>query len=281
MDLNLMSSSVTTTVVYIVLFAFVFLVAKWTKDWFTPYSLNRELAEHDNTAIALTMGGYYLAVALIYINLMGEQSASFQTDIMSVVGYSIGGIVLLNLSRWVNDKAILRTFCNIEKLSQEQDIGVGIVQFSVYLATGLIAAGAVNGQGSWVSFVAFFVLGQLSLVLFSLLYHYIAPYNLYRELEKKNLAAAVAFAGTLIGFGLIVQNSASGDFIAWKQDLMAFATSALSGFVFLPLLLLLTDRLVIPGKSLKREVLEAQSLSAGVLLASIAVCFSLVLTQLL
>ena len=51
------------------------------------------------------------------------------------------GLLFLNLSRVINDKVILRTFCNVEQLTEEHNSAVGIVQFGTYVATGLIAAG--------------------------------------------------------------------------------------------------------------------------------------------
>ncbi|GEA12173.1 DUF350 domain-containing protein [Alteromonas sp. KUL49] len=280
MDFANVSEILLPAVVYLVLFAVIFLAAKWAKDLFTSYSLNKELAEHDNASIALTMSGYYIAVALIFVSQLAGPSYGLTQDIFLVGGYSVLGILLLNLSRWVNDKAILRTFCNIEKLTKEQNNGVGAIQFGVYLATGLVVSGALSGQGSVLTFFVFFLLGQLSLVAFTIIYNLVAPYDLYAELEKNNFAAAVGFSGALIGLGIIVKNSVTGDFVAWNTDLLSFAGSAVLGFIFLPLLLRLVDRLVIPGKSLSHEITHDQSVAAGLLVASIVISFSLVLVQL-
>lgn len=279
--LNTLPENLLVTLAYIALFVFIFLVAKWVKDLFTPYKLNNELAEHDNFAISLTMSGYYIAVALIYAGQVAGYGVSFQTDIINVASYSLLGVLVLNLCRWVNDKFILKTFCNIEKLTKEQDIGVGVVQFAVYVATGFIASGALGGEGSIWTFFAFFILGQLCLIIFSLLYNLIAPFNLYEQLEQKNIAAAIAFAGTIIALGLIIMNGVSGDFVAWTSDLTSFAITVFIAFVCLPLFLWLTDRLIIPGKSIRKEIVEDKSLAAGLLEATFAVSFALVLIKLL
>ena len=279
-SINYLSEHLLTGAVYIGLYTFLFLLAKWAKDFFTPYCLNQELAEHDNMAVSLTMSGYYLALTLIYSSLLSSSDGELQTGVINVTAYSLLGLLALNLSRWINDKAILRSFCNIEKLTKEQDNGVGIIQFAVYLATGLIAAGAVTGEGNMLTFISFFVLGQVCLILFTFVYRLVAPFDLYEQLEKHNLSAAIAFAGTLLAFGIVVMNSVSGDFVSWQTDLLAFALSAVVAFVFIPLLQWATDRLVIPGKSLRQEIVAQQSLSAGVLEASVAVSFALVLVRL-
>lgn len=278
--INTLPETLLPSMIYIGVFGVILLLAKWVKDVFTPYSLNLELSEHDNFAIALTMAGYYLAVALIFASQLSGPTISLKTDVINVTLFSLLGLLVLNLSRWVNDKFILRTFCNIEKLTKEQDTGVGAVQFSIYVATGLIASGALQGEGSIWTFIGFFALGQLCLILFGACYNLFAPFDLYRELEKKNLSAAIAYAGTTLAFGLIIMHSVSGDFVAWSSDLPSFAISAALGFVFLPVLLRLTDRLIIPGKSLRKEIVEDSSLAAGALEATIALSFALIIIQL-
>lgn len=280
MDMTTLYDVALTPLAYIAVFGMLFLVAKWIKDLFTPYSLNKELAEHDNTPISLTMAGYYIAVALIFVSQLSGPSQGLKADLLAVSGYSLIGILMLNLSRWINDKAILRTFCNIQKLTQDKDIGVGVIQFAVYLSTGLIAAGSLGGQGTVLSFLVFFVLGQASLVLFSVVYSRVAPYHLYDELDNQNTAVAVAFSGTLVGTALLIKNGVSGDFSNWQTDLSQFAVSVVLGLVLLPLLLRLFDRLVVPGKSLNREMVNERSVASGLLVAAMSVSFGLVITQL-
>lgn len=279
--LNALPADLLTGLAYMGLFAVIFLAAKWLKDLFTPYKLNKELAEHDNFAISLTMSGYYFAVAMIFAGQLSGPGVAFRVDFLNVGMYSLLGVLVLNLCRWINDKFILRTFCNIEKLTQEQDLGVGVIQMAVYAATGFIASGALNGEGSIWTFLSFFALGQLCLVLCSVCYNWIAPFDLYEELEQQNLSAAIAFAGTTLAVGLIVMNSVSGDFVAWQSDLTSFAVSVFIAFICLPLLLWITDRLIIPGKSLRREIVEDQNLAAGLLEATIAVSFAMVLVKLI
>lgn len=266
-------------IVWLILYLVCFIVAKWTKDLFTPYSLNDELTEHDNLAIALVMAGYYLGFTLVYWTLMSGPGGDLKADILSVASYSVACILILNLCRFINDKFILKSFCNVEKLTKEHDLGVGFVQFSVYLATGLIAAGAVSGEGGWLTFIVFFVLGQVSMVLFSILYNAIAPFDIHAELQQKNTAAAITFSGNLIALGIVVSNGVKGDFVAWQQDLISFAISIVVAFLFIPLLQMVMDRLVIPGKSLKDEIKRDKNIGAGLLEAVITISFAAIVVR--
>jgi uncharacterized membrane protein YjfL (UPF0719 family) len=278
--LNSLKTDLTLACVFLVLYIIVFIAAKWAKDLFTPYSLNQELAEKDNFSVALTMVGYYLAITLVFVALLKGPTVNLRSDLLNVAGYSLLGILLLNGSRWINDKFILRAFCNIKKLTEEQDAGVGAVQFGVYTATGLIISGAVTGEGGWLTFLVFFALGQLMLIISSIIYQQLSVFDIHSEVASNNTAVGVAFGGSLIALGLILMNGVAGDFIDWKQDLSSFAISAFSGLILLPLLQLILDRLVIPGKSLRKEIAEDRNLGAGLLEAGIAISFALVLIQL-
>lgn len=192
------------------------------------------------------------------------------------------GIIILNVSRYLNDKAILRKFANIEQLTKEQNAAVGAVQLGTYVATGLIAAGAIAGQdGGILSFIIFFILGQISLLLFSLIYDFFTPYSVHAELEKQNVAAGVAFSGTLIALGIIVMNGVTGDFVNWIESITHFLIVITTAFVFLPIVRILMDKLVIAGDDLSREITEDKNIGAGFLEACVAISFAVILNVLL
>jgi len=278
---NSLPFSLLDTAAYVALFSILFLAAKWSKDVFTPYSLNEELTVKDNLAVAITMAGFYFGVTAIFITLLKGPSQGLQADLINVATFSIIGIVLLNLSRWINDKLILRAFCSIERLTKEHDLGAAAVQFASYVATGMIAAGAVSGEGSVLSFVVFFVLGQAALILFSWVYDLLTPFDVQQELSHQNIAAGIAFSGTLLALGIIVNNGVAGDFSNWQSDITTFLISVVIASVFLPLLLIIADRLVIPGKSLRHEIQHEKNLGAGVLEATIAIAYAAVLAQII
>lgn len=272
----------TKTAAFVGLYFFLFLLAKWMKDFFTPYKINDELTQKDNLAIALTMCGYYLGVVAIFVGALFGPSSGFSQDLIAVGGYSILGLVFLNISRFINDKVLLRKFCNIEQLTQEHNTAVGAVQFGTYLATGLIAAGAVMGAGGGIdTAIVFFILGQLSLLAFSLIYDLFVPYSIHEELGKKNVAAGAALGGTLVALGIIVLNGVSGDFISWQDNLTHLAVVNVMAFVFLPIVRVAMNKLVVPGDDLTREIVEDKNLGAGLLEATTAISFAIVLKVLL
>ena len=267
---------------FLALFIFLFLFSKWLKDVSTPFKINTELTDQDNLAVALTMSGYYLAVTAVFVGALAGPSKDLPSDLVTVGGYSILGLVFLNLSRVFNDKVILRKLCNNEQIAQEQNAAVGAVQMGTYLATGLVAAGAVTGTGGGVhTAIAFFVLGQLCLWIFSLIYDALTPYSIHKELESKNVAAGAALGGTFIALGIIIFNGTSLNFTGWVPSLMHFAVVNALAILFLTVIRLLMDRLVIPGDKLNREIAEDRNLGAGLLEASVAISFAIILLSVL
>ncbi len=271
-----------TVLAFIGTYGVLLLIAKWFKDLLTPYKLMVELVKKDNFAIGISMGGYFLATAIIFVGVLLGPSAGLVPDLIAVGGYSLLGLVFLNSSRWCLDKLVFNKFCNIASIVEDQNCGMAAVRFGVYVATGLIAAGSLNGEGGGVVVaVAFFVLGQVCLVAFSRLYDLITPFDLQQEIEDGNVAAGIAFGGTIIAMGIIIMNAAAGDFLSWNHNLVRFVELALPGIVILPVVRYLMDKLVITGEDLNREIAVDRNMAAGFLEMSVMVCFATVLAALI
>ncbi len=269
-------------VAFVGLYFAVFMLAKWFKSFFLPYKLDHELTQSDNIAVALAMSGYYFATTIIFLGALFGPDQGLGVDVMMVGGYTLLGLILLNLARWFNEKAILNEFSNMEQLIKEKNAGLGAVHFSVYVATGLIAAGAISGQGGGViTSIVFFVIGQVSLFLFSHLYEKLSPYNIYEELKNGNVASGIAFGGHLIALAILVMNAASGDFIDWKKDIILYVLTVVIAFVFLPILRFVMDRMVVPGESLAKEIREDRNIGAGLLDATCAISFAIIIAKLI
>lgn len=267
---------------FILLYLILIVAAKWLKGLAITYKINEELAQKDNLAVALAMSGYYLATAAIYVAALYGPSKGLLHDLIVVGGYSLLGIALLNLARWFIDRAVLRKFNDTYQLVVEKNTGVGVVHCGAYIATGLVVAGSISGEGGGVlSVIVFFVLGQLSLLSFSLIYERLLPYDIHETLLGGNIASGIAFAGHLVALAIIIMNASAGNFSDWGKDLTQFAIADVVAFVFLPTLRLTMDRMIIPGQSLGREIREDGNVGAALLEATMAVCFAVILAFLI
>lgn len=264
---------------YIVLYLAVFFFAKWLKGIFSSFNLDEQLTQYDNNAVSVSIAGYFIGVTLIFISAMsGDSGQSAGIEFLTVIGYAIGGILLLHVSRIVNRKLILYKFSVDKEIIQDQNPGTGAVEAATYIASGLIIAGSIHGEdGGPLVALVFYLIGQLCLVIFSQMYVRFTPYSVHDEIEKDNTAAGLSFAGGLISIGIIVMHAVSGTFVSWTEDLLSLGKDVLIVFVYLIVVRIIFDRFVLRNSNLATEIAKDQNIGAGLLEMVVAICFSAVL----
>ena len=253
-------------IIYIFCAFVLFLIGKVVYDGIhCSYQLNEELVKKDNSALAIAMVGYYLGLTLAIGGVIVGPSASLMEDLVDILIYGPLAIILMNISAVINDKFILYKFNNTKELIEDQNVGTGVVECAVYLATGLIIFGSISGEdGNVFTAIAFWGLGQVALILTGLLYNYITPYDIHEHIEKDNVAVGVSFAGALIAVGNIIRHAVSGDFISWNENLITFISFVILGFVFLPVIRLLSDKILLPGEKITDELINQEKPNLGV-----------------
>ena len=231
------------------------------------FVLRTELVEKDNLAVALAVAGYYLGLVIVLGGVVsGPASFNMFDDVIGLVIFGVLGIVLLNLSAWINDKVVFSKFDNEKEIVEDRNAGMGAVEGGNYVAVGLITAGAMSGEGGLLPGLVFWVLGLFALIVAGLLYDKITSYDLHEQIEKDNVAVGVAFAGVLVGFGNIIRLAGDGDFVSWNESLTEFGYYTLVGLILLPLIRIFADKVLLPGASLSDELVgDPPNLGAGVI----------------
>ncbi len=255
------------TGIYLISAFILFWIGKLVKDLTTSsYSVRDELVEKDNAALGVAMAGYYFGLVMAIGGTLSGPSQGLENDLIDIGIYGVLSILLMNLSRLVNDGLILHGFKVRDELIDDQNVGTGVVVAASYIATGLVIFGAVSGEiGGIVTTVIFWALGQIALILAGLVYEWITPYSIHDEIEKDNVAAGVAFAGALVGIGIIVFHASAGDFISWTVNLQDFAIEVVAGLILLPIARFISDVILLPGQKLTDEIAnhEHPNLGAG------------------
>jgi uncharacterized membrane protein YjfL (UPF0719 family) len=262
---------------YVVLALILLIIAKATKSLLTSYNLNHELTTADNPALGLSLTGYFCGVVIVFLGaavgpaVFIDPLAETSHDLVPllkefglVFAWALGGIVLLNVGRWIVDKLVLVRFSTVKEIIEDRNAGTGAVEFGNYVATALIVAGAINGTGGGpLTALVFFALGQAALILFTLFYQWLTAYDIHDEIERDNVAAGVALGGSMIAIGVVLLKATSGDFVSWSSNLLDFAFFAVVGFVLLMVLQKVTDYLFIPDSSLSDEIARDRNVSAA------------------
>ncbi|HSR49864.1 MAG TPA: DUF350 domain-containing protein [Acidobacteriota bacterium] len=256
--------------VYLVAVLVLFLIGRFVFDkvLHRRFSLRHELLEKDNVALALAVAGYYFGLVIALGGVLFGPSQGLVLDLIDIGIYGLMSIVLLNFSIWVNDRILLSSFSNEKEIIEDQNAGTGAVEAGNHIAVGLIVAGAISGQGGGVATAAaFWIIAQAILIVGARLYDLITPYSVHEEIEKDNVAVGVAFAGMLIGLGNIIGAAIYGDFYSWSENLLVLGQFVLFGFILMPIVRWVTDKVLLPGASLTDELVnqEHPNLGAGII----------------
>ena len=228
-----------------------------------------ELAKDDNFAFSVAYIGYYIGLLLsIGSALMGE-SNGLLLDLMDIGVYGILSILLLNLSVIINDKVILNKFSLKKEIIDEHNVATGFAEGAVNISTGLIILGAIHGEGYGVggpvvTAILYWLLGMAILFVTSRVYNLITPYDIHEQINKKNVAVGIGFAGALIAIANLIRFALMHDFESWLVTLEDVAVDVIMGLVFLPLARFLTDKILLPGHDLTHELVHQEKPNQGV-----------------
>jgi len=256
---------VVTALIYIIAVFVLFFVGKFVYDKINRrFVLQEELLQKDNFAVAIAVVGYYLGLVFAIGGILIGPSGFWLDDLLDILFYGIVSILLLNLSAFINDKIILYKFDNVKEIIEDRNVGTGVIQAANHIAVGLIIYGAISGEGGdLITASVFWILGQIVLIIASFTYNLITPFDVHDEIEKDNVAVGVAFAGMLIALGNVIRIGLSGDFISWGVNLTQFGGFVVFGLILLPVLRLITDKVLLPGEKLTKELVNQETPNVG------------------
>ena len=272
----------------------ILVLAKLARDLVTPYRIDEEVTQKNNLAVALRLSGYFIGVILVFLGalyqpltLAGPEGFGFDRDfaeeVLRVFLYSLAGIAVLNLVRILMNRLILHRF-NIEtEVVQGQNVGTGAAEFGMYVATGLLIAGALSGEGTGgeteaaLNSLAFFGMGLGLLVVFALFYQFTTPFDIHSEIEGNNTAVGVALGGNLIAIGLVTLKAVFGDFAGWGESIAAFLTFGVIGFALLYVMRLLVDLLLLPTVRISQALAVGRNVGVAFIESAVVISSAMIL----
>ena len=280
--------------VFVGLGIIILVLAKLARDVVTKYRIDEELTQKNNVAVALRLSGYLVGVILVFLGALHQPltliavdgfgfDRAYAEEVLRVFLYSVAGIVALNLVRLLMDRLILYKFSIEREVVQEQNVGTGAAEFGMYVATGLMIAGAVSGEGSGtetaaaLNALAFFGMGLALLVLFALSYQFTTPFDIHSEIEGKNTAVGIAFGGNLIAIGLVTFKALFGDFVGWGESIAAFLTYGVIGFALLYVLRILIDLLLLPAVRVSNALAVGRNVGVAFVESAVVISAAMIL----
>lgn len=227
-----------------------------------------------NLAVGIRRTGFYAAIGIALAGgLSGKSDSGLFINMSAEAVDAIVTLICLFACRAINDRVMLGHIDNDAECVKDYgdgnvgNVAVGLAEAGMYIATGLILNGSFSGDGGsyatgLISAIVFFVIGQIVLLVCSLVYEAITPFNVKDEIEKNNPAAGLALAGILIGLGLILNKSIAGPFVSWSADLSSFAVYTVYGITMLLVFRKFIDWCLLPTTTLAVEVKENKNVAA-------------------
>ena len=176
------------------------------------------------------------------------------------------------------NRLILYRFDIEKEVVEGQNVGSGAAEFGMYVATGLLIAGAVAGEGGGPdTAAAFFGMGLVLLVVFALFYQFTTSFDIHSEIENNNTAVGIAMGGNLIGIGLVTFKAVFGNFDGWTEGIAAFLIFGVIGFALLFVMRLLLDKLLLPTVSTSHAIAIDRNLGVAFIESAVVISSAMIL----
>jgi uncharacterized membrane protein YjfL (UPF0719 family) len=270
-------------VIYLALSILLLAIGKIINDLISPYDLNEQLTSADNKAIALAFAGYLISIIIIIHSVLSVgASKGLWADIIDTSVWSLIGIALLQVSRFVNNKWILHKFDVWKELLTDKNVGTGAIQCGAYIGSAFMIKAALYGDEqttflvSLIAAVVYFIIGQIAFILLSILYQRVSSFDLHVEIENDNIAVGVGFGMTLIAAGILLSG-----YLMKYDSFVGLALWFIIGAFLLMVCRTLIDKILLPKASLDAEISDDQNWGAALIEGCGAIGLALILTALL
>ncbi len=260
-----MTSGVQVAVYFLLAFALCW-VGKIAYGVFHPRTrLDVEITAKDNLAFAVPLGAYYLGILIVMgAPLSGQYRGGMLRDAFSVVAWGLLAVMLLNLASLAKRRILFRGVDLLGEILERENVAAGIVVAGFHIASALLVLGALADEGGPLPAAVFWLYAQILLTLAAAVFLRVAREDLRAEIGRGNRAVALSLAGALVAMGNVLRLAISGPFEGWGRGFAAATGFALAGLALLFGARWLTDWLLLPGVTIRDEVVGQEVPNVGV-----------------
>jgi uncharacterized membrane protein YjfL (UPF0719 family) len=228
-------------------------------------AVDRELTGKDNFAFAVVLGCYYFGLLIALGAAIGGPSlGSFAGDVLAAALWGLGAIALLNLGAGVVQRFIFSGPTPFSEIVSGGNVSMGVLLGGNYVANGLLLSGAISATETPAQALLFWGYGLMWLLLSSRALSLLLRYELAPQIRRDNRAVALSSAGALIGIGNVLRLALAGPDMGISSALAAVTGYSLAGIAALLLVREICDRLLLPGVTVREEILAQNKPNTGV-----------------
>ena len=260
-----MTSGVQVVVHFLLAFALCWL-GKIAYGLFHPRTrVDVEMTAKDNLAFAIPLGAYYLGILIVMgAPLSGQYRGSMLRDALSVVTWGLLAVMLLNLASLAKRRILFRGVDLLGEILERGNVAAGIVVAGFHIASALLVLGALAEEGGPLPAAVFWLYAQILLTLAAAVFMRVAHEDLRAEICRGNRAVALSLAGVLVAMGNVLRLAISGAFEGWGSGFAAATGYAMAGLALLFGARWLMDWLLLPGVTIRQEVVGQEVPNVGV-----------------
>jgi uncharacterized membrane protein YjfL (UPF0719 family) len=224
------------------------------------YSADDELNQ-GNLAVGFRRAGAYFGLTIAVVGVMyGGTEQSLVKDMVNTLIYGILGVSFMILALVSADKVLISGIDNKQAI-KDGNVSVGIMEFGVLVATGIIASAAIKlDDGVFYCSIIYFLVGQISLFLIISAYSLRMKklLNLRTAIAASNKSVGVYIAGKFIAYSLLLHASIYN--LDTNSTLLIQMTSLISGLllalVLMSIIEVLVDKLILTKVTVKQLLIE-------------------------
>jgi uncharacterized membrane protein YjfL (UPF0719 family) len=218
--------------------------------WLSPsHTIARDMAE-ENSALRLVRVGQVLAVFFVAASsarncLVG---GGWKSDALWLFAFAFTGLSLVLVTGRAGVALLLAGSLRGE--IERGNRAAGLAAGGHYVATGIVTSSSLAGHGlhELSLSLAFFLLAQLTLHLFVMLFRALTTYDDAEQIRGENLAAAISYAGVTVAISLVIARALEGDFTGLVVSLIGYAKVLAFLLVLYPIRQLLVQGLLLGAK---------------------------------
>ncbi len=258
--------SVITSIIYLVASFALFFIGRYIYKLINRgINVDHELVEKDNLAFAIANTGYYVGLLIAIWSLyVGDDFGHIVDNLISIFIYGLLSILLLNVSIFISDKLVLRSFDLRKEIIQDQNVGTGVIEAAICIGNGLIIHGVlVENPDGFLEILILWLVAQLVLLLVEFVYNKMTSYNIHDEIQKNNVAAGIGYAGAIVALANLVRHGAEMHAENWIGVAENLGIETGLGLLLLPAARFMTDKILLPGRNLTDEIVNQETPNIG------------------
>ena len=204
-------------------------------------------ALEQNAARGILRAGFIGGAAFVVTSAIRGcvHGEDWKADLLWTVVFGGSALILFAAVGMLGVRVLLKSRLPAE--IERGNVAAGVAGAAHLAGTGMIVGSCFYGDdvATLGVSVVFFVIAQLTLHVFVILFRALTLYADDEEVMGENVAAAVSYAGAVLALAIVVGHAAEGEFEGWGVSLRAYGIALARALLLYPVRQLVVQMLIL------------------------------------